>query len=87
MIDISQFSTLETVLFLSAVIVALGLLRPYMPPWAVFAFSEMFAIYWFARILTDGPNTSRVALLAMGVAGSIHTWWRYLRGREWYKNL
>lgn len=87
MIDMSQFTTLEITLFWSAAILAFGLLRPYMPPWAILAFSELFALYYFARILSDGPSLQRVSLLALGVSGAAYTWWRYLRGREWYKNL
>lgn len=75
----------ESIVFWLAVAVALSLIRPYLPPWAVLAAGEAFSLYWLARILDDGASLSEVVFLMMGVVISVHFWWRHVRGHEWWK--
>lgn len=80
------FTFPESVVFWSAVLLALGLLRPYVPPWAALAGGEVFSLYWLARVLDGEPRAPEIVKLIFGVTVSVLFWWRYVRGREWWKS-
>lgn len=74
-----HFSVPEFVLFFFAIGVAVYVLRLHVPTWVWFAFDILFALFWLALVLGDGPTLLRIFCTVIGAAGAAHMWWRDLR--------
>jgi uncharacterized membrane-anchored protein len=70
----------EIVAVVAAALLALLVLRPYVPAWAWFTIYVGATLYWLLDIMTEGMGTKRVVAAAIFALAALHAWWTDLRG-------
>lgn len=77
MIALSPLDLILGALAIGLVVLAL---RPYVPPWAWYAFELGAALYYLIGALQYGPARHRLGLMGLFSIAAALTWWRDLRG-------
>lgn len=79
MIDLSMFQAVGLgVVF----VVAIAVLMPYLPPWAVYTIEVGIALHALVQIIIDGPTGWGVTRVIIFSTLAAIIWWRHLRGKK-----